>query len=395
MSPSNFNIITSDSNEKKRTKLIGGFTFPPALDGAVGNNWRNQQRMERAESVYGGTKSLYHCGKSPAPTRAATNLNRSQSVYAKPPSNPVAVGQGGAAGGIYNSSRPSQQLQSAQSTYMAARNVDLIRAESIYATRPPPVPANSRNESVYGTRRTPGHGMTEMVEGPRNEMLRSPRLVEPLYNQHDRSQPESYQLEPIYQTRREVITTATASVEQQSNQRAENIYGRKVSAYRAETNVSGSAFVRPSQQQPDQMETSTTSAAPISPSDTSKDSAYGSVHGTSTIQSPPEWSSTATTHAAAVAHIQSDTIPAAVMNSYNQQQQQLQLQQQQLQQSNGGFHPHGAFAQPSVSSNGQQQHSHVYAQKFRADLLSPNHHLHQQHSPSHTPGSSFHSPVQY
>ena len=360
--------------------------------------------MERAESVYGGTKSLYHCGKSPAPTRAATNLNRSQSVYAKPPSNPVAVGQGGG-GGIYNSSRPAQ-LQSAQSTYIAARNVDLIRTESIYATRPAPVNPSriAPNESIYGqTRRTPAQMMMSPhdVEGPRNEMLRSPR-GEPLYNgtgnshqqqQHDRSQPETYQLEPIYQTRREVVATVEPSV-----QRTENIYGRKVPAYRPETNVTGSAFVRPSQpssqqqqQQQEQMETSATSVAPISPSDTSKDSAYGSVHGTSAIQSPAEWPNT---H-----QIQSDTIPAAVMNSYNQQQQQLLQQQQQLQ-ATGGFHshPHGAFQPPtamnsSSSSNGQQ-HSHVYAQKFRADLLSPNHHLHQQHSPSHTPGS-FHSPVQY
>ena len=83
--------------------------------------------MERAESVYGGTKSLY-C-KSPGVTRAS--LNRSQSVYAKPPGATLPVNT--------YASRPA--LQAAQSTYLA-RNVDLIRTESIYASRPTTTPVN-------------------------------------------------------------------------------------------------------------------------------------------------------------------------------------------------------------------------------------------------------------
>ena len=98
------------------------------LDGVAGTNWRN--RMERAESVYGGTKSLY-C-KSPGVTRAS--LNRSQSVYAKPPSPALPV----------NSYPARGPLQSAQSTYLA-RNVDLIRTESIYAARPSAIPVNRYN----------------------------------------------------------------------------------------------------------------------------------------------------------------------------------------------------------------------------------------------------------
>ena len=98
-------------------------------DSVVGNTWRsNQQRMDRAESVYGGTKSLY-C-KSPGVTRAG--LNRSQSVYSKPPGSAPPAG-------TYPASR--SHLQSAHSTYLA-RNVDLIRTESIYASRPPVVPVN-------------------------------------------------------------------------------------------------------------------------------------------------------------------------------------------------------------------------------------------------------------
>lgn len=318
--------------------------------GPVGNNWRNQQRMERAESVYGGTKSLYNCGKSPGPPSRSSNLNRSQSVYAKPPAAPVVQPPN-----VYASR--GAQLQAAQSTYLA-RNVDLIRTESIYATRPPPV---NRTESVYGTRH-PRH-MTEPTDPDRlgrdASLLTSPR--EPVYatrnaaTNNDRSKPESYQLEPIYQTRREVVPSAAV----EPAQRGESLYDRKVPTYRPEATVSAYNR-RPAQEQ---METSGTSAgAPISPSDTSKDSAYGSVHGNS-VQSPNvEWS----------AHNQD-------INPTNYNQQHLQHA--------SAFAPH----QPNQGPYQIQQQAgtgHQYAQKFRADLMSPN--GQQQHSPG-----SFHSPVQY
>ena len=254
--------------------------------------------LERAESVYGGTKSLYNAPcqapKSPgfvtAPSSRTVNLNRSQSVYAKAPPS-----------GRNQQQQPQQQpiLQSAQSTYLTARNVDLIRTESIYAARPPQQP-------IYGARRT---AETEMRE--------------PLYGRtlQDRSKPECYQLEPIYGTRRHPETIITASIEQQQQQRpqAENLYGRSI------------------QQNMDN------SSVPISPSDTSKDSAYGSVH-----HHHP----------------------------------------------NAGHHPHDWSAGSSYQPVGN---GHVYAQKFRTDLMSP---TGGQHSPSSqnmtaTPGSAFHSPVQY
>lgn len=316
--------------------------------GAVGNNWRNQQRMERAESVYGGTKSLYHCAaKSPGPPSRSTNLNRSQSVYAKAPasgSNHPAIQPAGRE--VYASR--GAQLQSAQSTYLAARNVDLIRTESIYATRGPPAPPINRAESIYGTRgqhpeRHPADVpslLTSTREPPVNYSLRNA----------DRSKPESYQLEPIYQTRREVSTVAP-SVEHPTQQQQQ-----RTGPYRQRAGG-----------QQDQMETSTTSTAtggggaPVSPSDTSKDSAYGSVHGNS-IQSPNEW-------------------PAANQEGHHQMNYNQQMQQQQQQQ-------HG-FVQPtnpaSYPSTGHHHHQQIYGQKFRADLISP-----QQHSPG-----SFHSPVQY
>ena len=327
--------------------------FVFSAGGAAGNNWRNQQRMERAESVYGGTKSLYQCTKSPGPPSRSSNLNRSQSVYAKPPAGPAAQPPN-----VYASR--GAQMQSAQSTYLA-RNVDLIRTESIYATRPPPV---NRAESVYGTRH-PRH-MTDMTDvdrpaGREVSLLTSPR--EPVYSarntagqQQDRSKPESYQLEPIYQTRREV---APPSAVVEPAQRGENLYDRKVPTYRPEATVAAYSR-RPNQEQ---METSANSTeAPISPSDTSKDSAYGSVHGTS-VQSPAEWP-----------------------HNHQEMGNQTNYNQQQHIQHASAFAPH----QPNQGHYQLQQQpaGHQYAQKFRADLISPN--GQQQHSPG-----SFHSPVQY
>lgn len=339
--------------------------------GAVGNNWRNQQRMERAESVYGGTKSLYHCGKSPGPPSRSSNLNRSQSVYAKPPAGPAVQPPN-----VYASR--GAQLQSAQSTYLAARNVDLIRTESIYATRqppqqPPPASGNSsRAESVYGSRH-PRH-MADMTDVDRpvrdNSLLTSSIAREPVYatrtqsSGHDRSKPESYQLEPIYQTRREVVPSV-ATVE--PAQRGESLYDRKVPTYRPEATVAAYNR-RPNQEQ---METSGTSTgAPISPSDTSKDSAYGSVHGNS-IQSPSEW-------------------PAQENNqsNYNQQQQQQHVPHLQHASAFSPHLPNPPNQGPYQMQQQQAGHHHHYAQKFRADLISPS--GQQQHSPG-----SFHSPVQY
>lgn len=112
-------------------------------------NWR--QRMERAESVYGGTKSLY-C-KSPGVTRAI--LNRSQSVYAKSsPAGASASAASAATATILAAQTYAGRsaLQPAHSTYLA-RNVDLIRTESIYASRPTTTPVNRLLHWPYVPRR--------------------------------------------------------------------------------------------------------------------------------------------------------------------------------------------------------------------------------------------------
>ncbi|XP_058800161.1 neurogenic protein big brain-like [Phymastichus coffea] len=70
---------TYDDLEKNTPKFPGGYaTYRPVV-GAASIYGPTPSALERVESIYGGTKSLY-C-KSPPLTRA--NLNRSQSVYAK------------------------------------------------------------------------------------------------------------------------------------------------------------------------------------------------------------------------------------------------------------------------------------------------------------------------
>lgn len=296
--------------------------------------------LERAESVYGGTKSLYNApcpSKSPGPpshrgnSGGGTNLNRSQSVYAKPPANPATLPPGG------SRQHQQSQLQSAQSTYLA-RNVDLIRTESIYAARPTP---------IYGQhqRREPDNMLSPRE--PQQPIYGTRAVTSHQQQERDRSKPESYQLEPIYGTRREMVVTSASIEPSQRSQPSESLYGR---------NPKAPSYSRQASATEQTMETSSSSAtttAPISPSDTSKDSAYGSVHGPAHHPHHHDWSG------------------------------------------NSGHHQSSFQPYQSASSAGN---GHVYAQKFRSDLISPGHHhsAGQQHSPSQmTPGSAFHSPVQY
>lgn len=121
-------------------------------------------KLERVESLYGGTKSLY-C-KSPPLTRA--NLNRSQSVYAKsnttinrdllPRPGPLVPAQS-----LY----PMRLNQQSHVQNQNVQNQMQQRSESIYGVRPgiaarnePPVPSTSgynreNNGNLYGTRNQP------------------------------------------------------------------------------------------------------------------------------------------------------------------------------------------------------------------------------------------------
>lgn len=94
-------------------------------------------KIERAESIYGGTRSMY-C-KSPPLTRA--NLNRSQSVYAK---SQTAINRDLGAGGIPRPGPlvPAQSLYplrvTAQNSHVQNQNVQNqmnLRSESIYGIR--------------------------------------------------------------------------------------------------------------------------------------------------------------------------------------------------------------------------------------------------------------------
>ena len=224
---------------------------------------------------------------------------------------------------------------------------------------------NYRAESVYGNSKQFRHP-SEMTDASIHNP-RSPR--EPIYGSsagagavaasasasgppsdfsNRSTKIESFQLEPVYGTRRDV--------EQQN--RNEMLYGgRKVtpsySARQVESSytITSAASSVPTGRQ--DLETSNNSGAPISPSDTSKDSAYGSVHGAA-LPATVEW--------------QTANQDTALQNQNN-------------------YNSHFNASKQCQAGAFQQQH---YGQKFRADLLSPA----SQHSPTHTTGS-FHSPVQY
>lgn len=136
-----------------------------------------QMKLDRVESLYGGTRSLY-C-KSPPLTRA--NLNRSQSVYAKSQTainrdfGPLRPGPLVPAQSLYPMRLPTQT--SSQSSHMQNQNVQnqlQQRSESIYGIRgsmrqqtpnqqsqnQERLPGNDQQgfQPIYGTRTNPNCG---------------------------------------------------------------------------------------------------------------------------------------------------------------------------------------------------------------------------------------------
>lgn len=165
-----------------------------------------QSKVERAESIYGGTRSLY-C-KSPQLTRA--NLHRSQSVYTK--SN-TAINRGES--GVIRSGPlvPAQSLyplrvapSSQQNTHLQNQNVQnqlQQRSESIYGIRgsmrqPPngerPMPDRMPErempsfQPIYGTRNasTPNDTLTYEREVSREEPVKYGRRPDSVYGMSNR-----------------------------------------------------------------------------------------------------------------------------------------------------------------------------------------------------------------
>lgn len=220
-----------------------------------------------------------------------------------------------------------------------------------------------RSESMYGQGKGTRH-VSELVSGGRD--LRSPREParepprEPIYGTSgpssdytNRCKPESYQMEPVYGTRRDIESVAPPN-------RTDNPYNRKPTNYRQDSSAYSMIPAR-------QEIADTSNTAPLSPSDTSKDSAYGSVHGASMQNSSAtEW------HNSSQEQRTDNQINYPPTTSYNPAP------------AHQSMHAQGSAGQPSFA----HQNAHLYAQKFRPDLVSPG----NQQSPS--PGA-FHSPVQY
>ncbi|PSN40507.1 hypothetical protein C0J52_11690 [Blattella germanica] len=109
-------------------------------------------KLDRVESLYGGTKSLY--AKSPPLTRA--NLNRSQSVYSKVPTGPVCARDGLSRPGPLVPAQSLYPMRFTQNHNTTNQNVQnqqnqlQQRSESIYGVRG--IANVNRGESggVYG-----------------------------------------------------------------------------------------------------------------------------------------------------------------------------------------------------------------------------------------------------
>lgn len=175
----NYDIdLEKPSGAKFHSSTYNGYKTPTSTLPQTGNycpslySGPQQVKLDRVESLYGGTRSLY-C-KSPPLTRA--NLNRSQSVYAKSQTainrdfGPLRPGPLVPAQSLY----PMRLTQNSQSSHIQNQNVQnqmQQRSESIYGIRssmrqqtpnqPPqnqerlPPTDNQGFQPIYGTRNNP------------------------------------------------------------------------------------------------------------------------------------------------------------------------------------------------------------------------------------------------
>lgn len=169
-----------------------------------------QTKVDRAESIYGGTRSLY-C-KSPSLTRA--NLNRSQSVYTK--SNTAVNRENGVvrAGPLV----PTQSLYplrvaapSQQNSHLQNQNVQNQLQQ--------------RSESIYGIR---GSMRQSTVERMPERQMPEPANFQTIYpNQPEREPREVYEQreEPVKYTRRPDSVYGMTNRRIQSAQSDDSSYG--------------------------------------------------------------------------------------------------------------------------------------------------------------------------
>ncbi|XP_076474310.1 MIP channel family protein big brain isoform X2 [Bombus vancouverensis nearcticus] len=199
--------------------------------------------LERVESIYGGTKSLY-C-KSPPLTRA--NLNRSQSVYAKSTSGtrdglmipkpgplapaqslyPIRIGQIGS-----NSGRDSQQQngsngqnqnsQNHNSTNQNMQNQLQQCTQSIYGIRGISTSLSTRENGIYGV--STGSSIYGRAPAPppssQNSQQSGPNVQSSTQNHHQPQQQQQQQ-----QQQHQNGTISTCSDNAANSRRPESMYG--------------------------------------------------------------------------------------------------------------------------------------------------------------------------
>ncbi|XP_035776140.1 neurogenic protein big brain-like [Anopheles albimanus] len=261
-------------------------------------------KVERVESIYGGTKSMY-C-KSPPLTRA--NLNRSQSVYAK--------------------------SNTALNRDMPVRSGPLVPAQSLYplrVTAPQTHLQNQnvqnqlqqRSDSIYGIRSS----MRQPMPSDRmQQQQQQPQQMPPLPPQID---PQGFQ--PIYGSRNNPnCSTDALKFDRDPNSRGDDTmnskYSRGAGAGRPESMYGGGPRRIHSAQ--------------------SDDSSYGSYHGPGPALTPPTRNTsnssstfnpnltttmTSTMQQPAYERKSSSSSASHLQQQQQQQQQKQQQQQQQMQ----------------------------------------------------------------
>ncbi|XP_011164574.2 neurogenic protein big brain [Solenopsis invicta] len=161
-----------DLDKPNGPKFPGAYaTYRPVAGASTSIYSAPPSALERVESIYGGTKSLY-C-KSPPLTRA--NLNRSQSVYAKSTSGPrdglmipkpgplvpaqslypIRLGQNGCQNGTREiqpglGGVPPNQTQNHNSTNQNMQNQLQQCTQSIYGIRGISTGLSTRENGIYG-----------------------------------------------------------------------------------------------------------------------------------------------------------------------------------------------------------------------------------------------------
>ncbi|XP_058064575.1 neurogenic protein big brain-like [Anopheles bellator] len=245
-------------------------------------------KVERVESIYGGTKSMY-C-KSPPLTRA--NLNRSQSVYAK--------------------------SNTALNRDLPARSGPLVPAQSLYPLRVTAPQTHLQNQNVQNQLQQRSDSIYGIRGSMRQPVGPSDRMPQPMPSHPPvGGTVEQQGFQPIYGTRNNPhCSTDALKFDRDPNSRDDALnskFARGTGGNRPESMYGGPRRIHSAQ---------------------SDDSSYGSYHGPGPALTPPtrNTSNSSSTFNPTMATLPQPSYERKTSSSSSATHQQQKHQQQQLQQ---------------------------------------------------------------